>query len=58
VILNHDPRKISLTNGNEGNGTGLKKEKRKKKKKRTKSNKANKRDSKLVMKFVFCQYFL
>ena len=46
VILNHDPRKISLTNGNEGNGIGFKKkEKRRKKKKRIKSNKANKRDS-------------
>ena len=43
MILNHDPRKISLTNGNESNGTGLKKGK--KKEKRTKSNKANKRDS-------------
>ena len=41
MILNHDPRKISLTNGNEGNGIGFKK---KKKKKKTKSNKANKRD--------------
>ena len=62
MILNHHPRKINLTNGDEENGIGLKKKKKKKEEKKgqraTKQINATVCLGKPVMKFVFCQYFL